>query len=348
MKTNNKRSSSQAGFTLIEIMVGLTIGLLATLVIVQVMSVFENQKRVTTGTADAQINGTIALYDITREIQQAGYSMMPVSDTSTPLNCTATSFDNTGITNISPISIIDGGPTGNDSILIRYGSSPYGGIASTITANIGSTVTLGPAPGNNFGCQPGDVTLITNGANCAMSTVTTLTGTTQVTLHDASQVINGAFLACLGTWIESTYSVAGEDLIKTDFQKAPAPLVAGIVNLQAQYGISATTQSNQVIKWVDAVGIWANPTVANRNLIKAVRIAIVARNEKMESVDVTTPCSSTVGLAPSGLCAWEGSATSPAPTIDLSGTNANWKRYRYRVFDTTVPLRNMIFSRSTL
>ena len=46
--------SGQAGFSLVEIMVGLVIGLLATLVILQVFSVYEGQKRTTTGTADAR------------------------------------------------------------------------------------------------------------------------------------------------------------------------------------------------------------------------------------------------------------------------------------------------------
>ena len=39
----------QAGFTLIELMVGMAIGLLATIIIMQVMSLFEAQRRTTTG-----------------------------------------------------------------------------------------------------------------------------------------------------------------------------------------------------------------------------------------------------------------------------------------------------------
>ena len=52
------------GFTLIELMIGMALGLLAVLIITQVMSLFEAQRRTTTGSADAQTNGGIALYSI--------------------------------------------------------------------------------------------------------------------------------------------------------------------------------------------------------------------------------------------------------------------------------------------
>jgi type IV pilus assembly protein PilW len=42
-----------------------------------------------------------------------------------------------------------------------------------------------------------------------------------------------------------------------------------------------------------------------------------------------------------------GSGASPAPAIDLTA-NADWQRYRYRVYETIIPLRNMIWSRNTL
>jgi type IV pilus assembly protein PilW len=88
-------------------------------------------------------------------------------------------------------------------------------------------------------------------------------------------------------------------------------------------------------------------SVANRRRIKAVRIAVVSRNENMATADVTTACSSTTATSPTGLCAWTGTSTSPAPALDLSA-DANWKRYRYRVFETIIPLRNVIWSRDTL
>lgn len=66
----------QNGLSLIELMVALVIGLVTTLVIMQVFSVFEDQKRATTGSADAQTSDNIALYLIARDLQMAGYGLL--------------------------------------------------------------------------------------------------------------------------------------------------------------------------------------------------------------------------------------------------------------------------------
>ena len=60
------------GFGLIEIMVGLVVGLVSMLVIYQFYATFENQKRATTTGADSQTNGTLAQYVLEREIRSAG------------------------------------------------------------------------------------------------------------------------------------------------------------------------------------------------------------------------------------------------------------------------------------
>ena len=348
--------SYQAGFSLVELMVGLTIGLLATLVITQVMSGFEVQKRVTTGSADAQTNGSIALYDIGRELKMAGYGLLPI--TNSAYDCTATTIDGIAETPanrnsllLSPVIITDGN---SDTITIRYGNSSAGGIPSQI-ATI-NPLTLNPVFGGNFGCAANDRTLITNptGTNpssCAMSTANTVSTTDHIslTLNETTGVAVGANLACLGTWNTSTYSVINGNLTLNG-----APIMEGIVNLQAQYGISASAGSNLVTQWVDATGIWdANAiTVANRNLIKAIRIAVVARNSKRQISNVTDTCSSYTTAAPIGLCAWDATIAqpanaSPAPAINLAFTDPNWQQYRYRVFSAIIPLQNMIWAGTT-
>ena len=80
-------NNTQRGFSLIELMIGLVIGLIATLVITNVFSKFEQQKRVTTGGADAQTNGSIALYTMRREIENAGYGLPVFNQDITPLRC---------------------------------------------------------------------------------------------------------------------------------------------------------------------------------------------------------------------------------------------------------------------
>ena len=338
MQPNNKiMLFRQSGFSLVEILVGLVISLLATLVIMQVFSAFEGQKRATTGTADAQTNGTIALFNLTRELQVAGYPLMPAKDSA--LECTTLTFGATGITSISPVTITNGASNASDTITIRYGDGQSGGVFTTIGAIVTNTVTVD----SSFGCQVGNTTLVTNGSTCAMSSVTAVGSTTQVTLQNATAAVPGAKLSCLGTWNTVAYTINNNSLNRNGILNT-----ADIVNMQAQYGISTAANSNQITQWVEPSGAtWAAPSVTDRNRIKAIRVAIIARNGTMEKNVVSTACSSTTTATPTGLCAWGGSATSPAPTIDLSA-DANWARYRYRVFETIIPLRNMIWSKETL
>jgi len=373
-----------AGFTLVELMIGMALGLLSVLIITQVMSLFEAQRRTTTGSADAQTNGGIALYSIAREMQMAGFGLMPI--TNPALDCTpaTVTYGGTGITGMAPIAITDGvsssGVNASDSITIRYANSQTGGTVSQITAwnNGTATATLG----SNIGCQVDDVTLVSAGATCAMSKTTAVTAwgasPITVTLANTANAANNANLACLGQWIEVTYAVnqATGNLDRTvrvngvsdgttvhGFVTGTSPSVVGVVNLQAQYGISTTATSNQVVQWVDATagGTWdpALVTAADRNRIKAVRIAVIARNAKIEPSAVTSACSSTSAATPTGLCAWDATTAlpnpivapfvaSPAPTVDLHFADANWARYRYRVFESIIPLRNVIWARGSL
>jgi type IV pilus assembly protein PilW len=345
----NAARADQSGFTLVEIMVGLAIGMLLTVVIVQVMSAFESQTRSTTGTADAQTNGGIALFTIASELQTTGFALLPVPDS--PLECATLAVngvaDATVPNRLTPFAITDGATAAGDTLTLRYGTSAMGGAPTPIMV-MGAPTANDATVGTTLGCQVGETTLVINGPACAMSRVTAVSAVgivpKTITLADTTAAVSKANLSCLGTWNEISYAANAGNL-----ERNGIPSVSGVVSLQAQYGVSATTDSNVVAQWVNASGAtWAAPSVANRNRIKAVRIAIIARNAKMETSDVTAACSSTTLPAPTGLCAWEGTAASPAPAIDLSTADANWKRYRYRVFETIIPLRNVIWARETL
>ena len=86
MKKITQTLRYQSGFTIVELMVGLVIGLIASLVIMQTFSAFEGSKRSTTGIADAQTNGSIGLYMLQRELQFAGYGIPVISGTMPQIN----------------------------------------------------------------------------------------------------------------------------------------------------------------------------------------------------------------------------------------------------------------------
>lgn len=365
------KAYKQSGFSLVELMVGVVIGLLAMLVIVNVFSIFEGQKRTTTGNSDAQTNGAIALFNLQRDAQSAGFGLPVFGSEISPFNCpinTVIDHDNNAGTpaiGLSPIVITDGaGANGSDTISIRNGDSMRGGI--TVDMEPGSSTNVVRVD-NQIGCAINDVALAiaqpTPGGplTCGMSRVTALPNTPlRVTLANVlPQVASGNALSCLGIWNEYQYTVnANNQLTRSGTvtagvpDAAAVPIVTEVVNMQAQYGVSATPNSNQVTQWVDATGAWAatatTPAMADRNRIKAVRIAVVTRNNLLERSNVTAVCSSLNAANPTGLCAWDGAAAgSAAPAIDLTA-DANWQRYRYRVYDSIIPIKNIIWSRGTL
>lgn len=351
-------SRTQSGFSLVEIMVALVIGLLVTLVIMQVFSVFEAQKRSTMGTADAQTNGNIALYNLQRDVQLAGFGAPVFMETNNPLSCT--SFTPAG-GSVSPVIITDGG-AGSDEITVRYGSSSSAGIPVTVgliapipTASFPKAIRVGVD--NNMGCQVDDIALVVSGTTCEFTTVTGPSDigavpvpsnppdTTHVELEDGTGISASASLSCMGAgWAAFVYRVNNNQLERNE-----QPNVAEIVNMQAQYGISAAGNNTQITNWVNATGgTWgAAITPADRNRIKAVRVAIVARNGLLEKENVTEACTTNKGTVNNGPCAWDDTNVDAAPMIDLSG-DADWQRYRYRVYETIIPIRSMIWAAKAL
>ena len=344
----------QKGFSIVEIMVGLVMGLIVTLVVMQAYATFEGQKRRTGGGADAQTNGTLALYDLQRDASAAGFGLPASNSTASAFNCPVDTLIN-GVA-ISPVSIVDGGGgAGNsDTVVFRSGTGAYNsGVATTkITGVSGTALSVD----NNLGCNVGDVALLINigAATCGSSTVVSLTGGTGLTLSavPTSAVVTGG-VACMGApanaWIENSYAVANNNLMLTTGGAAAVNVASGIVNIQAQYGISTAGNVDTVSAWVDATdqsavaggANWAAPTLANRNRIKAIRIAVVARNGQLEQAAVTTPCSATYIHGP---CSWAGGSAVDLTNLLDAGGATNWQNYRYRVFSAIVTLRSMVWT----
>jgi type IV pilus assembly protein PilW len=368
---HNHLNIIQSGFSLIELMIAMLIGLIATLVIVQTLSTFEGQKRGTTGTSDAQTNGNVGLFSIAKEVKQSGYGLMTTGQSGTadsPLDCTSVNYHTSGVTSIAPLDITDGATASGDTITIRYGTADLGGAISSLTA--ATTANSPTGVDSTLGCTSGDVVIVMDAANCHVSKLATTNGVnngnaissanvgTQTLTFIDSMGSAGNDFACLGTWNQVAFRVVSGNL-----QKNGVDIMPDIASLQAQYGVSASPTSNQINKWVNASSTadadgeaWNAPTPAQRKRIKAIRVAIIARNPHIESTGVTSACSSTTSASPTGLCAWGGiaagtgniSTASPAPTIDLSSSDTNWARYHYSVFESIIPLRNTIWAKGTL
>jgi type IV pilus assembly protein PilW len=368
----------QAGLSLVELLIGLLIGLVATLAISNLFSGFEARKRMIAGGADAQSSGVLAMYYMQRDAQNAGYGL-PLYNSSdpSPLLCPIDTSINQGgvVINLSPVIIVDGG-AGNDIVRIRYGNPASGGASLRATG----TITYPTLDGRLIGCQENDVVLFHQtpaNPNCSLGrlqklnadrTINTLSELNTAPTASPVSVLNGADwvrFSCLGAWNQYEYSVnAAMELTRTGGTPGAAPfpnstavpVASDIVALQAQYGVTNTLDPtataataaaylNRVDQWVDATGTYG-PSIAlmDRNRIRAIRIAVVARDGNLQKGIVSQACDgAAVGV--SKVCIWQADAA-PA-NADLSSI-PNWQRYRYRTFEATIPLRNIIWNRDAL
>lgn len=179
---------------------------------------------------------------------------------------------------------------------------------------------------------------------------------------NAAPVVGPAVVTGMGRFVQDTYRVMCNSLVTYPYTSAGANapactasplsvtnaslLVSDIVQMKAQYGITASAASDVVTNWVNATGAtWTVPSAVNVPRIKAVRIAVVARSKEGASGLVTAACTNAAGVANTGPCSFQ---DAEAPVIDLSATSVpagkTWQNYRYRVYQSVIPLRNVAWN----
>jgi type IV pilus assembly protein PilW len=369
--------------SLVDVLVGMVIGLIGMIVVFQSFNAFEGQKRTTTVTNDAQESGLMGLSTIEREIRLAGYGMFYQNDTI----CTGyrqwVNNNPVELTNFLPVVITNGASDGPDTIALTFSTSGFGATPSQVQVDFkgGIPEVVVDNTISNKVYKAGDYILVgRTGQACTRLQVSSIrtdpqnprflalkveAGSTAPANPPADKLnlllpsggytndrIRPTVVANMGQMRRVAYSVNIDannngNLQVEDLTAATAavPIAAGIVGLQAQYGISATTNSQEVTSWVNATGSWANPAFADQGRVKAVRIALVARSQlrekdELQGLDVT--CTNNSGNNDKGPCAWRDTTANPAPIFDLSA-KSDWKHHRYRVYETIVPLRNVMW-----
>ena len=365
------------GFTLIELMVGMVIGLLTTLVIAQMLVVSEGHRRTTASGSEAQVNGALALYAIQRDVQMAGYGMTTAAD---GIGC-AIRARRGGVDynfTLAPVIITNGAAGAPDRLLVMSSAkASYSVPARIVTshprtaANFFLSTTVGVAEGDLMIAVPGVVD-----ANnwCSVFNVTGIGGASQV-IHNPnngnatpgpwnepggssifpvdgygvigsypSDLTKGSYVVNLGQFVTRDIGIgATQSLEIAVFSTAAVAtttddLFPDIVNLQAFYG--KDTDGNGVVDTYDNV----TPTtpVGWRQVLN-VRVAVVARSGQRQKDIVTSSeplwdvgnATTVVGAAACG-------GTSRCVTLKID-TLPEWQYYRYKVYDSIVPLRNMLW-----
>jgi len=367
----------EAGMSLVELMVGMLIGLIGILIITHIYITNDKYKRSTTGGGTAQINGTVALYTLERELRMAGYGInhsLALGCTCAGVNCSPVQYYYNGTSSFPPAGgaagalpprvlapvLITDNPGGPDSITVLYSAANERVLAAQL-----AEPTAGPnhdyKVDGTQGFADNDLILVVQGGTCllrqvskvqvATSTLEHTTGAFNPVASYAPGLTAGAAVFNLGTPTASggpvwrTFSVANNQLQAEDVLRSLAllpatsaqPLVDDIVDLQAQYGKDdgafgaggALPDDGTVDTW-DAVPP-ADATAWRRVL--AVRVAVLARSQNYEKPSVAGgPCEATTAANPP---TWAGGALTVPGGLPSC--------YRHRVFETVIPLRNMIW-----
>jgi len=367
-----------AGMTLMEILVAMAIGLIGIVVITQTYLVNENYKRSTTSAGGAQTNGSLALYSIERDVRMGGWGFA----WSSVFGCNGVQwyYDSQGYSNPPggplpllnpvPVRIVDGG-TAPDSITAMYGTSTERLMPATLSktmTNAGDSLEVDNA--QVFRTAPGDLVILSQGANCAMVQITSVTGGQLEHVNGINAPYNppgvptfpafavNSLVFNLGRPVVNTYALNNGKLEVTSlftstsstvvpsYTPIATPIVENIVDLQAEYGkdngvdngtvpAGAFAANDNIVDSYDNV-MPANSTEWGQVL--SVRIGVLARSEHyVRPATAGAPCTATTA-APT----WANGKPFTA-LGDFTDTTNQARCYGYRVFETVVPLRNMIW-----
>lgn len=329
-------------------MVGLVIGSLAAVVMLQTFSMSEERKRTTTGGGDAQSTGAITFYQLQRDIVQAGYGFGALE----MFNCgiTWTLASGANIPNpvpLAPVTInsaaIPAGDGNTDTLLVMYGNTngqPQGnsieartGVAYTVQMPsafaVGDRVITGPCGANHI------IDRVTATGPSSVTVATGVAGTTLYNLGPSPTIL--------------AYAIRGGNLTVCDFTRSdcsdaddvddPAvwtSIASNVVSLRARYARDLSLAMDGIPDApYDQMTPGSAMTPANAcgwARISAINLALVARSSQYEKEEVTPN-------APT----WAGSTGSVgAVPINLSA-DGDWRHYRYKTFEGIIPIRNVVW-----
>ncbi len=344
--SNSRKRARSKGAGLVEIMVGLVIGMLMVLVIYQVFQVSESRKRTVTSGSDAQENASYGLFLVDRDLSMAGSGIAS----------SATALDGCALLRPVPV-VINAGATDNDpdALTVLYGGSAS--LSTPVAFLNNATITSSSADTyqalSPVGFSPNDVIAAIQGSTCTLSTikaggvsVASTTGIATIThapiagnMATTYGAVNAALVnlgkaASIGNIVYSvdpiTSTLRSQSLLPV--AGLVSPLVSDVVNLKAEFGLD-TDNDGAIDTWQAATGQWSAANLPLQPLatllqVRAIRIAIVTRSEQYERDPVTS-----------------------GPLLMFDGTvsmtlNSDQQHYRYKVLETIVPLRNVVWNAS--
>lgn len=366
--------SRPRGLVLIELMVGLVLGMFAVLVIMQLLASSTTQQRLTSASGDAEISAALAAHVLNRELTEAGLGISAY----TLLGCTlsyTTATDSAAVTlaSLAPVTVnaaaIPAGDANTDTLLVFSGNSPLPSEGDPITAVSAAnvfTVTT-PASFRTGDFVAGAPTTRDNAATCALTLgkVTGISAYAVAVTGNTTGLPMGSAVYNFGSApVVRAYAVRNGNLTMCDYMAYNCglaaytsssdvwvPVASHIASFRAQYGRDTTAGAmDGVVDSYDQItpGSAADTSGVPRYCgwlrVVGVRMAVVSQSQQYDKEKPTTAAplwlGATANASPTSTLT---TVTPTAAPINLSA-NAEWQYYRYKAIESTVPLRNVIWN----
>jgi type IV pilus assembly protein PilW len=375
------------GFSLVELMVSIVIGLLALLFAVRLVAGSEKAQRIEVGSSDSMQNGMVALFSMSGDAAQAGFGLNdPIltgcdtvfSDTGS-YSLAAAARGTASVHPLAPV-IIESHGQDPDRVSFYAGSSMGGTGSVGVVNNYAGAASL-DVDRVPYGFARGDTIVVAPlqaGGKCALAQLSAdPTGGGSDGLQHLQFASGGDFRfnsgslgAAFTASLARVFDLGPSDAlafhswsVSDGFLQLSATDVAGsgataasvadnIVSIKAQYGFDTRVgdafqpgSGMLVGQWsstmINADGDAVTGGAGDYGRIAAVRLAVVARSKAAEPPNASGVC--TASSAQPVVFATSGSGAAAAPVtvnVTVTGDTRDWRCYRYRVFETIVPLRN--------
>ena len=337
------------GVSLVDALVGIAIGALALVIVHEAFVAFDTLRRNAVSSADAQSSGAFAMYSLASQIGNAGAG---IAGGARWLDTCPASTDVATTTRPVAVLITDGGAADRpDALVVRR---------SLAAAIVPAALTQAAPAGASFRAEAaaaiaaGDrVLAVARTGACALTQAIAVAPTAAGVVDIAHTALTSAFpvstvllnLGAAGDGWVTRFDVSSGTLRSTDIANgdAPVPLVSNVVNLKFLYGIDSdgdgaldTWTGAGSADWTPATLLAAPRSILER--IKAIRVGLIVRGERTDRA--LTRGYHWVLFD----CDAADKSTCPGR---LEGTIAAAASggYRYRAYETIVPLRNVIWNR---
>jgi type IV pilus assembly protein PilW len=338
------------GVTMVDVLIGLAVALLAVAVVYQSLVVVQAMRRNSAAVSDAQATGALALAVVTAQLTNAGAGI-----TAAARAFETCPFTPDVATSLRPLSVLitDGGAADRaDSLVVRQSLARTPGLTLPFVdaATAGSNFRIATVDGIAVDDR---VAVVSRAGPCVTTKVTNVTTVAPGVLdiaHDAVTVDLPITSVLVNFGPAARGSITRFDLVSTSLRStdvsngdAPTPLVSNVVNLKFQYGIDIDGNGT-VDTWVaatagspwDAATLLAAPRSTTER-VRAIRVGLIARSEQPERGRTGTFRWVLFD------CEFDDKSTCPGRLTGAIAATANGA-YRYHVMETIVPLRNVIWN----